>query len=866
MDYFEIFPWDKNFETGIDIVDQQHRKLVDILNWLAAHLANCSNLTTLNDIFAELAAYADYHFKTEEQIWAQYLPQDETYLAHQHTHKKFIDQVLALKQQENQQPFEEVIQNIVSFLSHWLAFHILDTDKRMAKVVQAIQQGHSIETAKQHADNEMSGSMQVLIQTVLKMYDSLSVRSMDLMREKNLRRKAEQDLLRSEARWQFILESNGENVWDWHIQSGQIDYSATEIANIIGLKNHHKKENVSLHPDDFATVKQKIKRHFDGKSDFFTVKYRVLRQNGSWFWLLSRGKVVSWDAQGRPQRMVGTQSDITERELAKLIYQHSSQAMFVTDINNDIISINPAFTHITGYQESDVIGKNPRVMASGYHDKPFYQQLWLSLQQIGEWHGEVWNKRKNGEMYPQMLNINAVTNKEGQIDHYIALFSDISEKKRAEALILEQAYFDALTKLPNRRMFQQRLQHEIHRSQRSHHPFALLYIDLDHFKDVNDTLGHEVGDQLLVEVAQRILCVVRQTDNVSRLGGDEFTVIISQLRGAFTLGIERVAHKILQVLRQPFQLDVSQIYISASIGITLYPDDALDATDLLKNADQAMYLSKQNGRNGFNYFTPSMQKIAQKRQRLLNDLHDAIKHAQFEIYYQPIVNLHSGKIEKAEALIRWQHPQKGQIQPDDFIRLAEDSGLILDIGHWIYQTISQQLKRWQSHFKHQIQLSINVSPLQFKAENNIDALLTCLAQANIPPERCVVEITEGLLVETEPQVEKQLLQLEQAGIEVALDDFGTGYSSLAYIKKFHVDYIKIDKSFVDDLPNDEQNQVLCEAIIVMAKKMNMRVIAEGIETQAQQDMLQAMGCDYAQGYYHAKPLAVNEFEQLLTCL
>ncbi len=860
IEYFEIFPWNQNFETGIAIVDEQHKRLVEILNGLAAHLANCANLSTLNDIFAELADYADYHFKTEEQVWAEYLEGDTWYISHQETHTSFMDEVVRLKQEEGKKPFDEVIQNIVSFLSHWLAYHILDTDKRMAKMLQAMQAGKDREAARNQANAEMNGAMRLLIDTVLKMYDSLSTRSMALMREKTLRKQAEAKLLNSEARWRFILESNRENVWDWDISNDQLDFSETHIFNVVGLQEDNEPSKPHIHPQDMPTVRAEIQKHFRGESDFFSTKYRVLGAHGGWSWRLSRGKVVSWGNEGQPLRMVGTQTDITERELAALIYRHSSQAMFITDIDNRIASINAAFSQITGYEQADVIGKSPQVLVSEQHNDHFCQYLWAAVQKTGSWQGEMSYQRKNGDIYPAVLNVNTINNAKGNIDHYIVLFSDISEKKQADDLILKQAYYDPLTKLPNRRMFQERLQHEIKRTRRSQLPFALLYIDLDDFKDVNDSLGHAIGDQLLIEAAKRISQVVRQTDDISHIGGDEFTIIVSDLQDA--VGIDRVSNDVIAILSKPFLLAGNHIYISASIGITLYPDDADNATELLKNADQAMYLAKQNGRSGFQFFTPSMQASMQHRQQMLSDLRLAIEQQQFELYYQPIVNTDSGKIEKAEALIRWNHPDKGMIYPDEFIALAEESGLILEMGLWLFEEVCRHLQQWRLQ-GYEIQISINISPLQFKSKDNIQALLLNLQRHNIPTTACVVEITENLLMSAEGSVTEQLALLQNQGITVALDDFGTGYSSLSYIKKFQIDYLKIDKSFVCDLPDDEQDKVLCEAIIVMAKKMNIRVIAEGVETQAQQQLLTTMGCDYVQGYYHAKPLNVAAFDTLL---
>jgi diguanylate cyclase (GGDEF)-like protein len=391
--------------------------------------------------------------------------------------------------------------------------------------------------------------------------------------------------------------------------------------------------------------------------------------------------------------------------------------------------------------------------------------------------------------------------------------------------------------------------------------FDLLYIDLDHFKEVNDSLGHEIGDMLLIEAAQRILNEVRDSDTVCRLGGDEFTIILTELKD--TLSTDRVMHNIIKSLTRPFSLGPNQIYVSASIGITLYPADADNASELLKNADQAMYLAKESGRSGFSYFTPSMQKEAQKRQLLLNDLHAALALNQFQLYYQPIVDLKTGKIEKAEALIRWNHPLHGLVAPDNFIPLAEESGLIIEIGDWVYKEATRQTKIWQERHNLDFQISVNKSPVQFRSAAKIDDWIDHLAELGLMGRNSVIEITESLLMEHGSHITDKLLQLRDAGIEISLDDFGTGYSSLSYLKKFDIDYIKIDKSFVSNLAVGSNDIALCEAMIVMAHKLDIKVIAEGIETEVQSRLLSDMHCDYGQGYLFSRPVPAEHFEKLL---
>jgi diguanylate cyclase (GGDEF)-like protein len=444
----------------------------------------------------------------------------------------------------------------------------------------------------------------------------------------------------------------------------------------------------------------------------------------------------------------------------------------------------------------------------------------------------------------------------------VALFSDITEKKKSEELIWRQANFDTLTGLPNRDMFRDRLEQEMKKSDRESAPLALLLIDLDQFKEVNDTLGHAVGDMLLIEASRRIRACVRESDTVARLGGDEFTIVISEISDH--THVEDVAQKIINRLAEPFRLGSDVAYVSASIGITLYPDDATNINALMKNADQAMYVAKGKGRNRFSYFTQSLQEDALVRLHLINDLRSALDAGQFRLHFQPIVELSSGQIHKAEALVRWQHPVRGLVYPAEFIPLAESTGLIHDIGNWVFKEAARLASRWSKLCQGNCQMSVNMSPVQFQQTGQFcQGWVDYLGGLEISGSNIVIEITEGLLLNAEAGVTDNLLKFRDAGIQVAIDDFGTGYSSLSYIKRFDIDYLKIDRSFVNNLETDPDNMALSEAIIVMAHKLGIKVIAEGVETEAQRAMLAAAGCDYAQGYLFSKPVPPEQFERLL---
>lgn len=549
-----------------------------------------------------------------------------------------------------------------------------------------------------------------------------------------------------------------------------------------------------------------------------------------------------------------------ERHLTDLIYQSSSEAMVVTDAQNRIITVNPAFTQMTGYTFEEAYGKSPGILKSGKHDEAFFTVMWQQILADGLWQGEVWNRRKNGELFPVWLTINTTKNKHGDITRFVALASDISHKMQSDELIWRQANFDFLTGLPNRYMFHDRLEQEIRTTRREGSMLALMFIDLDHFKDINDSLGHQMGDLLLVAAAERIGHCIRESDSLARLGGDEFTVILTHLYDIEDA--ERIAQNILTALSDSFTLGDHTVFISASVGITLYPNDSTQVSQLLSNADQAMYAAKNSGRNGVQYYTHALNDSAQQRLKLISDLRLAVNANQFEIYFQPIVELATGNADKAESLLRWHHPQRGLISPADFIPLAEETGLIIEIGDWVFRQTASYAARLQ--LTTPLQLSINMSALQFQNDSHqIEEWLALLAQLDLGGQSLNIEITESLLLNAGTNVTAKLLSFRDAGIQVSLDDFGTGYSALSYLKRFDIDYLKIDQSFIQNLDSDSNDLVLSEAIVIMAHKLGLKVIAEGVETEAQRQLLLSIGCDYGQGYLFSRPMPASEFEQFI---
>jgi len=555
--------------------------------------------------------------------------------------------------------------------------------------------------------------------------------------------------------------------------------------------------------------------------------------------------------------------DERQARLASLVYRATSEGMLVLDPKGFILDVNPAFVRLRGQHESEVIGRHVRCLNSSCHDRDFYRNMWRGVLDTGRWQGEHWGQRKNGELYPEWLSINTSYTEDGEVYRRVMIFSNIAEIKRAEAIIWKQANFDRLTDLPNRQMFHDRLEQSIKKSKRTNTRSCLLFLDLDRFKEINDTLGHAVGDELLKEAARRLNGCVRQSDTVARLGGDEFTVLIDDIHE--TRDVERVTHKILRRLSEPFHLGMETVFISTSIGITFYPDDATEADVLLNNADQAMYAAKAEGRNRSCYFTASMQEQAQTRMRLVNDLHVALDQKQFFLAYQPIVELSTGRIAKAEALLRWNHPVRGLIPPAEFIPLAEETGMIRGIGDWVFCEATRQARNWRRDYASGLQLSVNISPVQFRHEGiDLGFWLGHLDTLGLDGTGVTIEITEGILLDSAVRIDQQIAAFHEAGIQISLDDFGTGYSSLSYLGKFSIDSLKIDQSFVSNLRPQGPDLALCEAIILLAHKLGLKVVAEGIETRAQYELLAAAGCDFGQGFLFSKPLSARHFEALLS--
>lgn len=545
-------------------------------------------------------------------------------------------------------------------------------------------------------------------------------------------------------------------------------------------------------------------------------------------------------------------------------FSQNSEGVMVTDAKGNLTLINDAFTKITGYDLSDVLGKNPRLLSSGRQDALFYQTMWKELLEKSSWQGEIWNKDKKGKEYPAWLTITALHDENTHlVSHYIGVFSDISKRKKDAEEINYLAHYDALTSLPNRTLLDDRINQSIHFSKRSKHPFAVMFLDLDHFKHINDSLGHHIGDLMLIDVANRLMTVIRQEDTVSRLGGDEF-VLLLQETGAD--GAALVAKKINDIISQPFILEGSELTISSSIGIAMYPIDGEDLSSLLKSADSAMYEAKDSGRDRFQFFTKALSKTANRRLEIDNALRGAINRDELELYYQPQLDINSGKLVGCEALLRWKHPKLGQVSPGEFIPIAEASGLILSIDNWVLHQATRQMAVWSTRGILDFTVAVNLSANQFHHQDLVPMVLEALSEHKLSASNLELELTEGLMIKDVESTVKIIELLHNAGIKLCIDDFGTGYSSLSYLKRFKIDKLKIDQSFVTDLTTDPDDAAIVNTIIALANSLGLNTIAEGVETQEQQEFLRNAGCNEVQGYLNSRPLPVAEFEAFIASL
>lgn len=663
--------------------------------------------------------------------------------------------------------------------------------------------------------------------------------------------------------YQANIDNDGHTIFI-SSQVNELGYSPYEWINHPGLWRS------LIHPDDTQRVMAEMDDAIRHKIAFSS-EYRLRNKKGEWRYFHDKARIFN-DANGHPLYQQGMLIDITDSKLTEIelkiaaIAFESSDGMFITDANKVILRVNSAFINITGYTLEEAIGRAHELFSSDGQDRHLYDLMWDSVEHTGAWEGEVWGKRKGGEAYPARLILSTVKNAEGIVTNYVAALTDITANKAASDEIKNLAFFNPLTKLPNRRLLMDRLKQALVSSSRSGNKGALLFLDLDRFKTLNDTLGHDIGDLLLKQVAERLSHCVRAGDTIAHIGGDEFILLLEDLSSdaiEAAAQAETVSNKILNAISQQYQLDVHSYRSTASIGSVIFNGHDVSLDELLKQADIAMYQAKDSGRNTLRFFDPKMQEAINARAALENELRIAIEQKQFELYYQAQVD-NSGRPIGAEALIRWLHPVRGVISPFDFIPLAEETGIILPMGYWVLETACIQLKLWQQnpHTK-DLSLAVNVSAKQCHQADFVEQVEELITLHGIDPALLKLELTESTLLEDVEGIIAKMIILREIGVRFELDDFGTGYSSLQYLKQLPLNQLKIDKSFIADIAIEGNGRTLVCTIIAMAHSLNLNVIAEGVETAEQLQFLKNNGCDHYQGYLFSKPVMIKAFEALL---
>lgn len=678
-----------------------------------------------------------------------------------------------------------------------------------------------------------------------------------------------QQSLALEKRLALSLEATGLGIWEYSPPTGNTPATlhwSRSLTTLLG--QDAAPESLAdwlelLHPDDRPV----FNRLMESGLDIPRQEFRIRHGNGDWHWLEIHACQVC-DVDTSATTLTGIAADITRRRqteaqqrLSNAVLAGIHDGVIITDPTSAILMVNDAFTRLTGFGEEDVRGHNPRVLKSGVHAVSFYRDLWSTLLQTGNWQGEITNRRKDGQLLTEWLSISAIRNAQGEISNYIGIFSDLSERKEAATRIQYLATYDPLTDLPNRGLFADRLTQALMNTRRFKRQTAVILLDLDRFRTINDTLGPPVGDEVLIEVGRRLRLQVREGDTVGRRGGNEFGFVMANVaheHDAITL-----AQRMLEAVATPFLINDTSLSLTASIGISVAPRDGDDAEALLKAADMALARAKETGRNGFRFYSPAMDADAARRLSLELALRDALGRNELSVVYQPQVSLDTGHLTGMEALLRWQHPQFGVISPAEFIPIAEETGLILAIGQWVLETACLQTRRWLDLGIVNLRVAVNLSTRQFRQSSLVSQVSSVLKRSGLPPVALELEITESAFIDNVDAAVTQALALKELGIKLSLDDFGTGYSSLAYLSRFPFDKLKIDQGFVRDITENPVNAAIATAAIVMARSLNLTVLAEGVETEAQARFLRGRRCDAMQGYLYSRPLMPDDFEQLL---
>ncbi len=673
---------------------------------------------------------------------------------------------------------------------------------------------------------------------------------------------------------QIALAAGGESFWEWHLadDSQQIEFSA-DYCKMLGYKKkefaHNQKQwQDFLHPDERERIYRKVMQHIgDANTQPYENTYRMLHKDGSYRWIHSRGRLV-FDERGTALSLTGMATDVTRRRAdhdrlrqAQVVFESTHEGVLISDHNNRIVFVNPAFTQITGYSKEEVIGQNPSMFQSGRHPREFYQEMWQALEQNGSWNGEIWNRRKNGEVLPQLQNIRLLRDENGLTTYNVAVFSDIALLHRSQSELSFLAHYDPLTNLSNRLLLHQQINLSLQQARRTKTDAGLFVVDLDHFKNINESLGHALGDELLKAAAERLSMFPGASKSLTRFGGDEFAFVLENIQSASEAAGH--AQKLLEMFHQPFNVDDNEIFITVSIGICLFPLSGDTAEEVFRNADSALSKAKSMGRTTFSFYSSEMTEQAYQRLRTVSELRFALDDEQLRIYYQPVYSFVSRKIVGCEALVRWQHPERGLVPPMDFIPVAEESGLISSIDLWMLNSGCQQMKKWQDKGLGLEFISVNISSKLFGRSDLATQIADILQQHHLAPEFVELEITESSVMHDQEQADELLRTLGDLGVRFALDDFGVGYSSLSRLRTLSVHKLKIDQSFVRNLLTDKRDEAIVRSVIALGKSMHLLVQAEGIESTDVADFLCRNNCKLGQGYFYGKPMPAEELEQLL---